>query len=124
MNTYMGMRILISPDTITPKLQLSQDCPVTPEFRAEMNAWMREFFGVTVSNTLEDGRILPVVLPEARPSLSLFTPDVEQVKGEQVLYMNPRTRKALEEKIAAQAEAMGFLGRISPSFNPFGGINV
>jgi len=29
-----------------PKMQLSEDCPVTPEFRKSMNAWMREFFGV------------------------------------------------------------------------------
>lgn len=28
-----------------PKMQLSADCPVTDEFRAEMNAWMAEFFG-------------------------------------------------------------------------------
>ena len=31
--------------TLTPKMQLSQDCPVTPAFRAEINAWMIDFFG-------------------------------------------------------------------------------
>jgi len=29
----------------TPKMQLSEDCPVTPNFRMEMNQWMLEFFG-------------------------------------------------------------------------------
>lgn len=28
-----------------PKMQLSADCPVTPQFRIEINAWMLEFFG-------------------------------------------------------------------------------
>jgi len=28
-----------------PKMQLSEDCPVTPQFRMEMDAWMLEFFG-------------------------------------------------------------------------------
>ena len=29
-----------------PKMQLSKDCPVTDDFRVEMNDWMRDFFGV------------------------------------------------------------------------------
>ena len=37
-----------------PKMQLSKNCPVTPEFRAEMNAWMLEFFGTT--HGLRDGQ--------------------------------------------------------------------
>ncbi|MDH0774784.1 hypothetical protein N5C96_15405 [Delftia tsuruhatensis] len=54
MTSFLGLKVLISPDT--PKLQLSEGCPVTPEFRVEMNAWMREFFGVR--NLIEDGQCL------------------------------------------------------------------
>ena len=28
-----------------PRMQLSDDCPVTPAFRSEINSWMLEFFG-------------------------------------------------------------------------------
>lgn len=52
--TFRGCRVLISPDH--PKMQLSEDCPVTPEFRKEMNAWMRDFFGV--NNLIPDGQFL------------------------------------------------------------------
>lgn len=52
MKTLYGMVVIISPDH--PKMQLSADCPVTPEFRVEMNLWMREFFGTT--NLVPDGR--------------------------------------------------------------------
>lgn len=54
MTSFLGLKVLISPDT--PKLQLSEGCPVTPEFRVEMNAWMRDFFGVR--NLIEDGQFL------------------------------------------------------------------
>lgn len=54
MTSFLGLNVLISPDT--PKLQLSEGCPVTPEFRVEMNAWMRDFFGVR--NLIEDGQCL------------------------------------------------------------------
>lgn len=32
--------------TPTPRMTLSPDVPVTPEFRAKTNAWLRDFFGV------------------------------------------------------------------------------
>lgn len=42
-NTLFGMRVVEMPRR--PKMQLSEDCPVTPEFRKEMNAWLLDFFG-------------------------------------------------------------------------------
>lgn len=54
MTSFLGTKVFISHDI--PKMQLSKDCPVTDDFRAEMNAWMRTFFGVT--NLLEDGECL------------------------------------------------------------------
>ena len=68
MTNLMGLKVLISPDT--PKLQLSEGCPVTPAFRIEMNAWMREFFGEW--NLIEDGQCLHDRLNH-------------------ILHMNPRT---------------------------------
>lgn len=41
--TYMGYKVMIVPPR--PRMQLSDDCPVTPEFRKEMNQWMADFFG-------------------------------------------------------------------------------
>lgn len=52
MNMAMnGYHIQVSPDT--PKMQLSEGCPVTPEFRIEMNEWMKNFFGM--QNLIPDG---------------------------------------------------------------------
>ncbi|PJO39856.1 hypothetical protein CTI10_001320 [Delftia acidovorans] len=68
MTNFMGNKVFISHDI--PKMQLSEGCPVTPEFRIEMNAWMRDFFGVT--NLLDDGECLHDRLNKA-------------------LHMNPRT---------------------------------
>lgn len=53
--TLFGKRIFIDPNEV-PRMQLSPDVPLTPEFRAEFNAWMREFFGMR--STIEDGVVL------------------------------------------------------------------
>lgn len=73
-----GMRVYISPDLVRPKLQLSEDCPVTPDFRVEMNAWMLEFFG-TVTESL--------------------VPDNQAMVCEKIgaIYVNPRTFARLRE---------------------------
>lgn len=34
-------------DVPRPKMTLADDVMVTPEFREEVNAWMKDFFGVT-----------------------------------------------------------------------------
>lgn len=51
-----GLTVFVTSDI--PKMQLSRDCPVTPAFRAEMNEWMRSFFGT--KNTVPDGEVLLV----------------------------------------------------------------
>ena len=50
----LGMPVYISPDR--PKMQLSEDCPVTPDFRVYINKWLLEFFGV--ENSVPDGQAL------------------------------------------------------------------
>lgn len=41
--SIFGFNIIEAPRR--PKMQLSEDCPVTDDFRKEINAWMIEFFG-------------------------------------------------------------------------------
>lgn len=43
--TFQGNRVFIC-HIMSPRMQLSEDCPVTPDFRVEMNQWMSRFFGV------------------------------------------------------------------------------
>jgi hypothetical protein len=66
-----GYDVIVTPDL--PKMQLSEDCPVTPAFRAEINQWMIEFFGIT--NIVPDGQVIP--------------------NGHSI-YVNPRTRAMLK----------------------------
>lgn len=80
--TFGGLKLVICQDTIVPKMQLSDDCPVTPGFRAEMNTWMQEFFGVTVLNVVPDGEVFSVPM-----------------RGE--VHMNPRTYRAFRELYGA-----------------------
>jgi hypothetical protein len=54
--TLYGLKIFLSQDF--PKRQLAADCPVTTEFRKEINAWMLEFFGW--DNLIQDGQYLTV----------------------------------------------------------------
>lgn len=76
-----GTKVIVSPDV--PKMQLSEGCPVSPEFRVEMNAWMRSFFGT--SNLIEDGQ-------------AYHMPHLNQI------CMNPRTFAALKNGIAGESE--------------------
>ena len=66
-----GIKIYVTADL--PKMQLSDDCPVTPKFRIEINAWMIEFFGYT--NVIPDGQMF---------------------KSNGCLFMNPRTNAELK----------------------------
>lgn len=45
MNTLMGMEVQISPLCTKPRMTLSEEVSVTPEFRDHMNKWMIDFFG-------------------------------------------------------------------------------
>lgn len=78
-----GVALYVLPDT--PRMQLSPECPVTEDFRAEMNAWMVDFFGTT--NVLRDGHIYIDM-------------------GTKRHYCNPRTLAALQsaEKVASQVQ--------------------
>lgn len=67
-SSLFGMDVIVVPDL--PKMRLSEDVTVPPEFRASINAWMLEFFGTT--NVLVDG--------EVRVSGTLA-----------LIWMNPRT---------------------------------
>jgi hypothetical protein len=53
---FGGTQIYVVEDQ--PKMKLSADCPVTPEFRLEMDAWLIRFFGM--ENRLVDGEIISV----------------------------------------------------------------
>ncbi len=55
---YHGLpfRVTVSPDV--PKIQISEDCPLTDVFRAEMNAWCLSFFGTT--NSVADNEVIVV----------------------------------------------------------------
>lgn len=66
-----GFDIIVTPDL--PKMQLSEDCPVTPALRIEMNLWMIDFFGTT--NIVPDGQI---------------------ITSGRSIYVNPRTRNMLK----------------------------
>lgn len=48
--------VVVSPDV--PKIQISEDCPLTDVFRAEMNAWCLSFFGTT--NSVADNEVIVV----------------------------------------------------------------
>jgi hypothetical protein len=48
--TILGLKVIISPDI--PKMQLGPGDYVTPEFRAEIDDWLRVFFGTT--NLIDD----------------------------------------------------------------------
>ena len=67
---FGGIKIHVTPDR--PKMKLSAECPVTPDFRAEMDLWLLSFFGTT--NLIPDGQ-------------AYDTPNG--------MFMNPRTHAAL-----------------------------
>lgn len=47
----LGVRIFSSPLLEPkPKLKLSESCPVSDEFRAEMDAWLLDRFGTDTDN--------------------------------------------------------------------------
>lgn len=68
---FAGLDVFIREDV--PKMQLSDGCPVSPEFRVEMNAWMREFFGLV--SVIPDGQYWVI--------------------AERQVHMNPRTFQRL-----------------------------
>lgn len=51
---YSGMKVFVLPDH--PKMRLGPGDYVTPAFRAEIDAWLLDFFGTT--NFLGDGEVI------------------------------------------------------------------
>jgi hypothetical protein len=64
-----------------PKMQLSEKVPVTPEFRAEINAWMADFFGYAC------------VVPEGQ---------VFFLKLERTIICHPKDVQKLKDKLGKQ----------------------
>lgn len=76
-----GVELHVVPDH--PKMQLSAGCPVSDDFRKEMNEWMRGFFGMV--QALEDGDVR-----------------VSQQMG--CMWMNPNTFQRLRHAAALQPQ--------------------
>lgn len=74
--TMFGFKVFVLPDR--PKMKLSPECPVTPDFRAEMDAWLLSFFGI--ENALKDGQ--SIVSETMR-----------------LVYVNPRTYQQLRSAV-------------------------
>ena len=53
---FCGRRVVELPTHRSPKLKLSPDCPVSDEFRAEMDAWLVEQFGYRDTSIFPPGR--------------------------------------------------------------------
>lgn len=50
---FLATRFIEAPELEPkPKLKLSPSCPVSDEFRAEMNAWLLEMFGLDLDEEM------------------------------------------------------------------------
>lgn len=75
--SFAGIDINVVPDY---HMTLSEDVPVTPEFRAEINAWMRSFF--KPKNILLDGEIVRTRSPfSGKPFVTMNPRTYEQLKA-------------------------------------------
>lgn len=82
--SLFGIKIIISQDR--PGYRLPDDCPCTPAYRAEFNAWAKTFF--SPKNSLRDGEIMmidPSFLSGGLPG--------------EVYTMNPRTYAQFQEAL-------------------------
>jgi hypothetical protein len=50
-----GMDILEAPVRVVPKIQLSDECPVSDGFRAEFDAWLVQMFGTRDVSPVQPG---------------------------------------------------------------------
>jgi hypothetical protein len=53
-----GWPVYEIPVEYRPKIQLSEDCPVSPEFRREFNQWLLEMFGAKDVSLIRKNQIL------------------------------------------------------------------
>ena len=54
---YHGLEVIIADDCYRQKVELSPTAPVSAEFRAEMNRWLKDRFGVEKRRYRIDGRL-------------------------------------------------------------------
>lgn len=87
MYTWNGITFQVVPDR--PKMQLSADCPVTDDYRADTNAWMIRFFGTW--NPLKDDEVIEVNC------------DALGMAGGRRMMCNPRTYAKIEPLIRREA---------------------
>ena len=52
---FYGMKVVVAPHSVSPKLKLSDDCPVSDEFRESMDSWLVERFGYRTVCALKPG---------------------------------------------------------------------
>lgn len=91
MLTWNGVTFQVVPDR--PKMQLSADCPVTDDYRADTNAWMIRFFGMV--NPMKDDEVIEVNF------------DAVGIGGGRRLMCNPRTYAKIEPMVRlAERQAM------------------
>lgn len=55
-HVFCGREVVELPVARTPKLKISPDCPVSDEFRAEMDAWLVGRFGYRDTSVFQPGR--------------------------------------------------------------------
>lgn len=58
---FNGMRVTVAPMREVPRRQLSTNVPLSDEFRAAMNAWLRDFFGVDYFCSVGENEVLRVM---------------------------------------------------------------
>lgn len=82
---YSAMDIRVSESCTQPRMTLAQNVPVTPEFRAEINAWMLEFFGsndhVHFLTNPVTGKQICVMSPRAAKQLLKAAPTTPITRG-------------------------------------------
>ena len=97
--SLFGLEVHVAPDL--PRMRLSEDCPCTPEYRAELNAWMLEFFGTT--NPLDDGQVLDVTWPTRRLVMNLRTLAKLQAAARLEAAMTDKRKREMLEAAALAA---------------------
>ncbi len=56
--SFGGIKFYDVEPNIVPKIQLSPACPVSDEFRVEMNSWLLETFGARDETPMKRGTML------------------------------------------------------------------
>jgi hypothetical protein len=54
----LGKQIITAVPVVTANVSLSEDCTVSNQFRSDFNEWLKDEFGFTVTNMIEDGAVI------------------------------------------------------------------